>query len=103
MATVAPGPVVRSTRDSDSSRSAGASGTFATVIVKESSAQAPLGSSARSATVSSPTSPSPGVPLKVRVAASKLSHAGSGVPSLRVAVIASASPSSSTKASAGSA
>src|SRR5262245_58593309 len=42
-----------------------------------------------------------GIPEKLRVAALKVSHAGSGLPSARLATYASASPSTSLKALAG--
>ena len=66
--------------------SVGASFALATVSVKLPLACAPALSVAVTRSTTAPTSPLVGVPLKRRVAASKLSHAGSAVPSACVAV-----------------
>ena len=52
-------------------------------------------------TLSAPTSPAAGVPLKVPVAASKLSHAGKLLPSAKEALKMRASLSESEKLAAG--
>src|SRR5688572_7453651 len=76
----------------------GASLVFVTVSVNVSDALPPLPSVAVTRIAIAPTLALAGVPEKVRVAALKLSHAGKAEPSLRVAVYARASPSTSAKA-----
>jgi hypothetical protein len=66
--------------------SVGASLTLAVVSTKSAKADTLEASVAVTRIVSAPTSALPGVPLKVCVAASKLSHAGSALPLLSVAV-----------------
>src|SRR5688500_10751734 len=74
----------------------GASFVLATVIVNVSLADPPLPSDAVIRTLTAPTSPFAGVPLKVRVAALNDSHAGSADPSARVAAYVSVSPASTS-------
>ena len=66
--------------------SVGTSFVLATVSVKLPLACAPAASAAVTLISTRPTSPLAGVPLKVRVVASKASQVGSGEPSARVAV-----------------
>ena len=63
----------------------GASLVLAATMLKVSLTEPPLPSSAVTSMFSVPTSPLSGVPLKVRVAASKLSQAGSNPPPVRSA------------------
>jgi hypothetical protein len=69
----------------DRVRSSGASLVLAVASEKVSSTLPPCGSVAVTLTSRLPTSSLPGVPAKVRVAASKLSQAGSAEPSASVA------------------
>ena len=74
----------------------GASLVLATVTVKSWVAVAPAVSVAVTRMVSAPTSSFRGVPEKVCVPGSKLSHAGSGLPSASVADRVSVSPTSTS-------
>lgn len=80
--------------DADGTSSCGASLTFATVMRKVSLAVSPPRSVAVTTMSTAPTSPFPGVPVKRRSAASKLSHAGSLPSPARAAAYRSVSPAS---------
>ena len=67
------------------------------LILKTSDAERPLVSAAVTLTVIIPTSVFTGVPLKIRVAASKDSQLGNTFPSDKVAVYVSESPSSASE------
>ena len=75
-----------STVFADSAMSVGASLVLVTVSVKLSSTDRLPRSAALTLTLIVPTSPLAGVPLKVRVAALKLSQVGSALPSASVAL-----------------
>ena len=64
----------------------GASLVLATAMLKVLVTEPPLPSSAATSMLTVPTSPLVGVPLKVRVAASKFSQLGSATPPVRSAV-----------------
>ena len=80
----------------------GVSFTLATVTSKLSLTLKPAASVAVTLRLTGPTSAFSGVPLKVRVAASKLSHCGNAEPSLWLALSVSTSASLSAKVLAGS-